>query len=274
MAFLKKTPFTIPLVIALAGLLVLQYFTSASDSFAPSESKLAIQQFTFVPGTVIRRDSKFPITSEGAAGANVTWDFSKLAFSNTEFSFTAQDTATIPGSERFPNATAGYSMVMADGSSGYCLIDYKAGFTELGEILNGAEGEVFIYYSDPVTHCTTPITLGRRGSDNFAFSSTAKGRESNTTGIISWKVDAYGTLKLPNAMYTDVLRVRTMENGITTSGLSGSLITTESQEESWKWFKAGYPLPLLSYSLISDEHGVEQGSAVAMISMVKPGKPE
>ncbi len=268
MARSKRTSYTLPLLIAAAGLFSMYYFTSVTNANVPSESRLTIKQFAFTPNSVIRLDSEFPITGEGVSGASVTWDFSRLRFSDQEFSFTAQDMATTPGAERFPGATAVFAKALADGSTGYYFFDYKGGFTEHGEMMKSAGSEMFLPYSDPMTHCTTPIAFGRKGTDNFSFSSTDHRMESNTTGIITWNADAYGTLKLPNAIYTDVVRVRTMENEITTEVINGISATTESQTLTWRWFKADYPLPLLTYSRISDDHGLERDMSVAMVSMV------
>lgn len=199
MARSRRIPFAVPLIVAIVCLLVIQYFTSASDRHHSEITKFGIDGFSFVPGTVLRMDSRFPITEAGASGAGVTWDFSRHTFSTQELTLTAQDMANFPEAERFPGATALYVRSLPDGTTSYSFFDHKEGFTGHGEMFTAGEHEMFKPYLDPLTWFTTPITYRGKGSDNFAYSSSEHGRESNTTGIISWKADAYGTLILPNA---------------------------------------------------------------------------
>lgn len=225
-----------------------------------------VPQLGFSPGMTIVLDSEFPITSPGASGANVTWDLSSAVFSGANYTYTAQSISSVPGAGQFPNANAAYQVDLTDGFSGYYFFDYTVGFTDHGELITGTGLDLVAPYSDPMTYCTTPIIFGGSGSDTYAFASTNNTITSNTTGTITWNVDAYGTLVLPNATYTNVLRVRTLEVETTTTIISGFPITNESQEESWLWFKAGYPLPLLTYSIITDDFGTEPGATAAIVS--------
>lgn len=272
MAWSRRIPFTVPLIVAVVCLLIIQYFTSASDTHHSEITKFGIDGFSFMPGTVIRMDSRFPITGAGASGAGVTWDFSRHSFSTHEFTLTAQDMASFPEAERFPGATALYVRTLPDGTTSCTFFDHKGGFTEHGEMVIEGKREIFEPYFDPRTWFTTPISFRGNGSDNFAFSSSEQGRESNTTGIISWKADAYGTLKLPNGIYTEVLRVSTLMNEITTVVVNGVKSSTESQTQTWMWLKADYALPLLTYSIVSDERGTAPNTTSAMISMVGPAR--
>ena len=246
-----RNAFTLPLLLASAGLY----------------AQPTIEQFTFAPGTAILVDAEFPITSEGASGANVTWDFSTLTFSSEQYTYTAQAVATIPRAKQFPGATGAYAVDLTQGITGYYFYDYSGGFSEHGEVITGGGPDLFIPYSDPVTYCTTPIAFGNSGLDKYASTSLITTMNSSTTGVLTWTVDAYGTLKLPHATYTNVLRVHSVAKDTISTTVAGSLITTKSQEESWRWFKAGYPLPLLTYSLITDESGTEPGSTVAVVSV-------
>ncbi len=249
-----RTIFTLPFLIAVAGL----------------SAQPTIQQFLFVPGTVLVMDGEFPITSEGAAGANVTWDYSSLAFSTELFTYTAQTISTIDGADQFPGATAAYAVELIDDLTGHFFFDYTGGLADHGEIISGGGNDFVSAYSDPMILCATPASFGANGTDGYVFSTLITGMESTTTGSVTWSVDGYGTLKLPNATYTDVLRVHSMANETTVANISGTLITSESQEESWYWYKVGYPLPLLTYSVITDDFGSEPGSTVALISMTGP----
>ena len=246
-----RNAFTLPLLLASAGLY----------------AQPTIEQFTFVPGTAILLDAEFPITSEGASGANVTWDLSTLTFSSAQYTYTARTVASIPGANKFPDATGAYAVDLTQGITGYYFYNYSGGFSEHGEVIAGNGPDLFIPYSDPVTYCTTPIAFGNSGLDKYASTSLITTMNSSTTGDLTWNVDAYGTLKLPNATYTHVLRVHSVAKETIITTVAGAPITTKSQEESWRWFKAGCPLPLLTYSLVTDDSGTEPGSTVALISM-------
>lgn len=246
-----RNTFTLLLLLATAGLF----------------AQPTIQQITFVPGTVILLDGALPITSAGASGANATWDHSSSAFSSERYTYAAQAVATIPGADQFPGATGAFAVQFTQGVTGYFFFNYTGGMADHGEIISGGGSDLISTYSDPMTICTTPVAFGSSGSDNYISSSPLTGMNSSTTGTVTWNVDAYGTLKLPNATYTDVLRIRSMANETITTTVGGVPIITESQEETWYWFKAGYPLPLLTYSLVTDDSGTEPGATVALISM-------
>ncbi|MBX2981519.1 MAG: hypothetical protein KF843_02505 [Flavobacteriales bacterium] len=248
-----KTPLTLSLLFAAAGLF----------------AQPTIQQFSFVPGTTIVVDNEFPISSAGASGAKVTWDYSSLAFSSEEITYVAQAIATIEGADQFPGAT-GALVVEADGLADHFFFDFMNGIAEHGELLSGGGDDMAIIYSDPMVMCATPLALGASGSDSFAYNIPITGMPASYTGGISWNVDAYGTLKLPNATYTDVIRVHSMAYDTIVTHVGGSQVITNGLEETWSWFKSGYPMALLTYSILSDEFGTETGATEAIISITVP----
>src|SRR5690606_31768124 len=96
--------------------------------------------------------------------------------------------------------------------SGYYYFDFNGGFTEHGEVFLDGTGVDQAVYSDPLTFFTTPLTVSSAGSDSYAKVTYTLWAPVNTSGSHAWSVDGYGTLILPNATYTDVLRIHAVQS--------------------------------------------------------------
>ncbi|MBZ0204681.1 MAG: hypothetical protein K8H89_00045 [Flavobacteriales bacterium] len=225
-----------------------------------------ISQLGYGPDVTIVVDAEFPITSAGDSGAHVTWDHGSAAFSTDLYTFTAEGIAKAPGADRFPNASAVFRLEAAKGVVEHDFFGYSGGFSEHGSLITGGGTVHAEVYSDPITYCAVPITFGDSGTDTYAYTTTESMSPSSTTGFMEWNVDAHGTLILPNATHADVLRVRSMSTETTTAVINGVTVVTEMQEESWRWFKSGCPLPLLTWSVLTDNTGSEPGATVAVVS--------
>lgn len=243
--------------------LTLLFFLATAGLFAQP----TIPQISLNAGDALVLDITFPITAAGPGGPNAVWDFSTAAFSGAEFPYTAQTAASTPYAAQFPDATMALFTDMSYEFSGYFYFNFTGGFTELGNVfIDNFDVEQNIY-TDPLTFYTTPLNISSSGSDTFSSLSETVYGDVQTSGTHTWTVDGYGTLKLPNATYTDVLRIHAVQDQELTIIWSGEpMFTTPVSREEWRWVKAGIPYPLLVFSLDTEDGETEVSSQAALVS--------
>lgn len=226
-----------------------------------------IPQITLNVGDQLVIDATFPITDAGPGGANVTWNYATPGFSGTEWPYTAMTAASTPYAADFPGATMAIYAETDIGFDLYAFLSLAGGFTEHGEMLIESGDEYPGINTDPLTFFTTPLTATSIGSDTYAsVDDFIGGSISTLTGTHNWTVDGYGTLILPNATYTDVLRIHAVQEETLSLDVGGTTIEFESSREEWWWVKSGIPFPLLVFSLETDDFGTEIGATAAMVS--------
>ncbi|MDB5255619.1 MAG: Por secretion system C-terminal sorting domain containing protein [Chitinophagaceae bacterium] len=135
------------------------------------------------------------------AGANQTWDYSALSFTNAATSNVAHtNLSDSPRGSSFP--TASYYEVAADGAE----IFYKVTSTSSSVLGNysAANGGVTIVNSDPQTTLTVPFSYGETQTDTYAGDYVANSIPVSKSGSLQVDYNGYGTLKTPDGTYTNV----------------------------------------------------------------------
>lgn len=141
--------------------------------------------------------SDFSIIDTTIKGADVTWDFSSLsATSDPNLVVTIVDPSTTPYSSDFTNSNYAYKESPTTAYRYFNLTSSKM------ERVGSWSGGVLKTYSDPQVEYVFPLNLGVSNLDTWANSSSSFGGDYNIYCI------GYGTLKLPNATYSNALMVR------------------------------------------------------------------
>jgi hypothetical protein len=211
-----------------------------------------INSFTPSVGDVAQV-SQFSITEAGAGGSGVTWDFSQETFIDT-YSITVLPAEEGLGASSFPDATIVFSASFFDFYSYY---DFNGGWTEHGTVTEVDGGEVYgTFFSNPFTYFTLPVSPSSTGSDTYEALVSFGFNDATISGNATWSVDGTGTLIMPNATYTDVLRVKV--ETVESMTFDGIPIDIESTGTIHMWIKAGIPFPLL----VADEEVTDFGGEV------------
>ncbi|MCA1763641.1 MAG: T9SS type A sorting domain-containing protein [Cryomorphaceae bacterium] len=187
----------------------------------------------------------FPVEEPGPAGMDVTWDFSGLEFGQI-YPYSVIDAADAPENETFPGATMAFEVELFQDFVLYSFFDFSDGdWTNMGSIsVDG--GEVFgTIFSDPQVWLTTPVDMESTGSDTYEGITQTGASDNTISGSMEWSVDGSGTLILPNATYTDVLRVRSEGTETITITVSGFEFEFESNVVNHYWIKDGVRFPLM-----------------------------
>lgn len=178
-----------------------QTFTAA-DTLAPGMS------------TVFYVMDSSAVTMSGVTGSGVTWDYSALTgemgvASNTD---NVVDASTTAYAGTFTNAE--YNDDLATFASIYFSNSVDS-TTIYGYVFTVDAFDVVIHHSvDPLKSLTYPISVGGSVSDvtEGIVDVNSGAATGTTTGTATTTVDGFGTLIVGNDTYTDVIRVKLVEN--------------------------------------------------------------
>lgn len=154
--------------------------------------------------------------SEGGAGAHQTWDLRTIADSGSATTEFVLAPSATPYSSLYPGAAV--ALVTTDGTdTAYAYEGMTGGdVAALGNYMTIIGGG--IYYHPARVFFHLPATYGDVYGHAFAGASD---NGDTINGVDSFTVDGYGTLRLPQGDFTDVLRFRrTQHVSSTNTGFS------------------------------------------------------
>jgi len=171
----------------------------------------------------------------GAAGPSITWDMSTVVKIDSDTTFFLNCAAT-PYCDSFP----GSNIVMRmDG-------DYTYGVSGTNGVeMTGAysDGD-YIHFTDPRTMLAYPFTYGSTFKDTSGMTFSIMGFDIFFKTFNTVTADAWGTLKLPNGIFSNVLRIQTTTIQQDSSFFMGMPQVNRSETKSYSWFAAGIHTPL------------------------------
>lgn len=169
--------------------------------------------------------------SPGDAGLNQTWDLSSMTSTNQEtVSYTASG-----------HPDANITQTYSNGQ----VVEWDYSSSGQHIIVQTAQG-VSVEYSNPWTYIGLPLTMGTTGSDTFNSSFNSGGTNFERSGETNWEVDGIGTLITPAGTFTDVIRVKIIDEYMDESNFS----TIIYYGESYLYLKAGHHHQLASLATI------------------------
>lgn len=171
----------------------------------------------------------------GAAGPSITWDMSTVVKIDSDTTFFLNCAAT-PYCDSFPGA----NLVMRVDSDYVYGISGTDGLQMIGNYSDGN----YIHFTDPRRMTKYPFTYGSTFKDTSGMTFSIMGFDIFFNTYITSTADAWGTLKLPNGTFTNVLRIQTTTIQQDSSFFMGMPQVNKSQTESYSWFAAGIHTPL------------------------------
>ncbi len=186
--------------------------------------------------------------NEGAAGANITYDFSSLQKMGNNLGYTYTAPSATPYASQYTAANFAYATSSNQGNAGYVYL--KTSATKF-ENIGVATSTLQMVYSDPQTIFEYPTTY------NSSYSDDHKGQGTNSQNITTYRrgttdiiADGWGTLILPQGTSTDILRVKITQNVVDSISFMGSEIVTESKVVTYNFYKEGFKQQLMSISKV------------------------
>jgi hypothetical protein len=191
--------------------------------------------------------------TEGSAGANQTWDLSNLQpRTGDDYTLFYVDPAQTPNGNLFPAANLATEYSFFGGPISYAYFNQNgADYQYLGASFE-ADMESL---SEPNLLARVPMTFGQTVNSTAAGQMALESFQAAIYGKKTQLYDGYGTLKLPNASYTNAIRLKTLETRTdSVTSFSGGLYTLNRDEStSYAWYVPGIKSALLEirYSTIA-----------------------
>lgn len=183
--------------------------------------------------------------SPGSAGANQTWNLGAMIPTITVHA-NMLVASTTPSTGLYPNANINYD-------DGYVKQFFKTSSTALQSYgkfnHNGAlTGTVITTYSDPIDYLHLPCNFNDTYIDSYAGSNYTSPSVTPTYirfGTTTVTADGYGTLVVPTATYTNVMRVHmhSLNRDSVANSSSGSYYT----KDEYFWYSPGTHYPVAGY---------------------------
>lgn len=189
-------------------------------------------------GTIIRTSSvNAAEISPGAAGANLTWDFTAFPDTGAIDSITFVSPANTPFSSSFPTSTLAYK-VFTDSLNIYAYLRESAdAFELLGSAYNDNTSDITSIYTNPQTWYSFPSTFNTTFTDTYRniVDYISFGATFVLTGTLSYVVDGYGTLITNSGTYPNTLRFK--KRDIRTDSTLSDLVDlgSESRSTTYEW---------------------------------------
>ena len=171
----------------------------------------------------------------GPSGNNVVWDLSSMGIGTT------YSTTFEAANSNFPSSNI--TMNAANQSYVYCQYN-SSGQSVYGQMV----GSTVITFSDAQKLIQFPINTSMNFTDAFSATFVSSGYNFVRSGSSSVSCDGYGTLTTPNGTYTNVARVKTIQNYTDVYSLG----TITYSVTAYAWYLANVHLQLASVTTFNN----------------------
>lgn len=189
----------------------------------------------------------------GPAGANQTWDFSALTPvpGDHEVESTFAPAAGTPFADQFPGANA---CAIVPGVGGTAYAYFKLENNQISFYGSAADG-IALVFSDPELNLSTPLDYHQPFNDAYeSVLGDPGGSAIFTRAIKAAEYDAYGTLKMPGAVYPNAMRLKSASVSVDSFAFEdGGYSLTVLNTTAYEWYVAGRPGPQVSVSYSSGQ---------------------
>ncbi|HLF63534.1 MAG TPA: hypothetical protein VI603_07270, partial [Saprospiraceae bacterium] len=162
------------------------------------------------PGDDFVTASVAVVPDPGSGGAQVIWDFSAVQQEGVS-GFAVEEADETPYASDFPGANIAFVDPSPNASFyQYHFIDGNV-WEEHGSVSAGSTTPYRLNYDDPRTFLQFPVMYNGQWQDNYTYTLEYYTAPPYTTlgeGSVDVSVDGYGSLILPQATFSDVLRVQ------------------------------------------------------------------
>lgn len=200
----------------------------------------------YAPGDVLTLQSADTTgITEGAAGANQTWNFANLQNMGAA---TTQSIVAASGTTYFSDFPAADIAIDAGGNT-FSYLDISG--NDVYELGFGS-ASLTLKYTDAQKFQTFPVTYNTSFTDNLVGSYMVGPFLDNRTGDVSFVADGYGTLILPTGTINNVLRMKYIQNFTDVQEIGGgNTVTTLSNTVTYYWMTPGNKNALMDISYVT-----------------------
>lgn len=185
--------------------------------------------------------------NEGLGGNNQIWDFSSLTKVGNTFSYNYTAASATLYSAKYPNATIAFTNQTAQGISGYSYISTSSSAYEMW---GTATGDLKLVYTNSQILLQLPFTSTSSFDDYFEGTGTNLMGVTTTyrKGNMYVEADGFGTLLLPGKTFTNVLRVKLVQDFVDSTIISGNAYLYKYTITTYSFMHDDYRQQLLNIS--------------------------
>ena len=220
-------------------------------------SKISFAQITVnnaehykIGARIVFQKCDWNLIDTGISGSNINWDYSKLVPLSDSLIVAVEDPSGTPYASKYAKA----NRVEVASDSSYVYSIQKDSSSHLTGYVAKSPAIKMILPKERL-FMIRPITFGDKVKQEFTSEFESNGYDFRGIGVSSVESDGYGSLKLPNATYDNVLRVKIHSNQIDTLLQFNSTHRTSST--TYLWFDSLHPEPLLRISRNISSQGEE-----------------
>ncbi len=186
------------------------------------------------------------------SGPSASWNFSNVTVTTTESTTIVAAPSATPYASSFPSASI--ACIAASGQYAY-YISNSSEITLLGVVTTNAT----LVYSNTQKMYQFPISYGSTFTDNLACNYTMSSIPFQRTGTVTCLADAKGTLVLNGTTYSNVLRLKYIQNITDVC----SYYTMEQTLTSFMWYDCIHKTPVLNicYSYVDYDGMISESKA-------------
>lgn len=178
--------------------------------------------------------------TEGPAGANQTWTFTAKVNTGTQSESFVSPSST-PGAASFPTAT----LAIDQGGNNYIYLEISS---SQGIVLGFYNAGTVVTYTDAQKLFQFPFTYNTSFTDVFSSTFMLAGNTVYRNGTVTVTGDAHGTLILPNATYSNCLRIKTSTSQRDSAFIGlAYFVDTETEQYEWWHPSVNYTLKRIQY---------------------------
>jgi hypothetical protein len=199
--------------------------------------------------------------NQGSSGTNVTWNFSTLDSIGAVYRYTMSPSVT-PYPILYPSSNRAEKTVSGTSTNYQFYNIQKDSMITVGTSGGVIDSTIYSNTDKAMIFPFTYLNTFYDSSISISYYNTG-GLSNRSYHSRTTTADGYGTLILPNATYTNVLRYKVVHNEIDSlfSGANFNSKTTWYIEE-YLWVDAGYRAYLLYVNPLKNKNGVPQAKSV------------
>ena len=180
----------------------------------------------------------------GTNGPNQVWNFTNLQFTNKN-----PETSYQYALAQKPEGIENSNLSILDDGYNYLMSSKDNTLEELGYV--NTIKNMSMVYSNPVLKMKYPFSYGDQFTDHFQgvalFNNDYK---IEFTGDNTVTADAYGTLILPNLIFDNVMRIKSVKKGIQINRCGEVNVNIVK----YAWYANGYRYPVLTISIVENTY--------------------
>lgn len=179
----------------------------------------------------------------GLSGSNRIWDFSAIRLTGKN----PVSTIRIPVEK--PGGLGDYNLAVTENGNEFFMNSSDQQLEEWGYI--NRNQHMILRYTDPVIKMKYPFSYGDHFTDHFIGAATYNDTSTvDFYGDCSMAADAYGKLILPDQVFDNTLRIKSVKKGLQIN-LCGN---TEINMVRYSWYASGYRYPVFSVNTVETRY--------------------